>query len=80
MAGIPCSYFLSEISVDEVILQKALISALLELCKKGIKCPFVRELMGEIPELKWGGKLKAFKSSFQLENVVILIIYPTKIF
>lgn len=34
----------------------------------------------EIPELKWGPKLKDFESSFQLENVMILIIYSQTIF
>lgn len=67
MAGIPCTYLLSEISIDEIILHKALISALLELCKKGIKWPSVRELIGEIPELKWVAKLKDLKSSFNLK-------------
>lgn len=75
-----CCYLLLEISIDEIRLQKALSSSLLELCKKGKKCPSVPEVIGEIPELKWGAKLKDFESSFQLENVMILIIYSQTIF
>lgn len=80
MRGIQCGYFLTEISIDEIRLQKALSSSLLVLCKKGIECPSVQEVTGKIPELKRGAKLKDFKSSFQLENVMILIIYPHKAF
>lgn len=78
--GIQCGYFLTEISIDEIRLQKARSSSLLGLCNKGIKYPSVQEVTAKIPELKRGANLKDFKSSFQLENVMILIIYPQEAF
>lgn len=41
-----------QISIDEIRLQKALSSSLLELRKEGIKCPSVQEVIGEILELE----------------------------
>lgn len=69
----------SEISIDKIRLQKALSSSLLEPRDRRGKCLSVQEVIGKIPELKWGAKLKDFGSSFQFEIVILLTLCPQEI-
>lgn len=47
---------------------------------KVVKCPSVQEVRGETSELKQGSNLKGFNMSCQLEDVMVLIIYPQQTF
>lgn len=69
----------SETSIDKIRLQKAPGFSLLEPHNRGGKCPSVQEVIGKIPELKWGAKLKGFGSSFQFEIVILLTLCIQKI-